>query len=207
MAEDAKILFVPGAGTRPLLLLHGTGGTAKDLLPIGHFLAPEAPLLSIGAPLIEDGQSRYFRHTATGGFDLADLAQQTEWLLATVTTVATKYDLPLADMITVGYSNGANVAARGLLTGSLPWRTGIWFHAMSLGPLTPQPAPANATAWLSHGSQDPIVSAANFTALTSDLTTAGVATTIFRHDQQHNLNEAELTSAQQWLQQRLKEDD
>lgn len=169
MAEDAKILFVPGTGKRPLLLLHGTGGTAKDLLPIGHFLAPEAPLLSIGAPLSEDGQSRYFRHTATGGFDLADLAKQTAWLLGTVTTVATKYDLPLADMITVGYSNGANVAARGLLTGSLPWRTGVWFHAMSLGPLTPNrrpqtPPPGCRTAAKTRSSVPPILRPSRLTS-------------------------------------------
>jgi phospholipase/carboxylesterase len=40
--------FEPGArsGSRPLLILHGTGGDENDLLPLGKMVAPGVPVLS-----------------------------------------------------------------------------------------------------------------------------------------------------------------
>ena len=37
---------LPGTGTPPLLLLHGTGGDEHDLLPLREHLAADAPALS-----------------------------------------------------------------------------------------------------------------------------------------------------------------
>lgn len=203
-------LFVAGdPGLNPLLLLHGTGGTEKDLLPIGRFLAPGAPLLSIRAPLIENGKTRYFRHTASGGFDLNDLNQQTDWLLREITTLSHQYVLAPTNLIVVGYSNGANIAARAMLERVVPFTTGIYFHAMSLGPLAAPKTRPNTTIWASHGSHDPLVGPANFAALMAEFREAGAEVTIFRHDQYHNLTKDELESAKNWLQQsgRLKEDE
>ncbi|MFD1431977.1 alpha/beta hydrolase [Lacticaseibacillus yichunensis] len=197
----AEIKFVSGSPLRvPLIVLHGTGGSVDDLIPIGRFLAPGSPIISIGAPLIEDGQSRYFRHLPKGGFDLADLAVQTDWLLDEMSAAAADNRVPLSAAIVIGYSNGANVAVRALMTRPVPYRTAVLFHPMSLGVITNFAKPADAEVWLSHGSRDAIVSAANFTELTNDLTQAGVQTTIFTHDQGHNLNEDELKSARTWLQ-------
>src|SRR6266571_3958175 len=37
--------FVPGSSSRTLLLLHGTGGNERDLIPLGRALDPNASLL------------------------------------------------------------------------------------------------------------------------------------------------------------------
>ena len=67
--------FVCGAAASPrtLLLLHGTGGTEDDLLPLGRQLDPHAALLSPRGQVLENGMPRFFRRLAEGIFDEEDL--------------------------------------------------------------------------------------------------------------------------------------
>ena len=46
MTPDLIHEFVPGSSNRTLLLLHGTGGNERDLIPLGRELDPNATLLS-----------------------------------------------------------------------------------------------------------------------------------------------------------------
>jgi predicted esterase len=63
--------FEPGArsGSRPLLILHGTGGDENDLLPLGKMVAPGVPVLSRRGKVLEHGMPRFFRRLAEGVFD------------------------------------------------------------------------------------------------------------------------------------------
>ena len=76
--ENVNYTFVKGDPTvSPLLLLHGQGGNENDLLPIGKYLSPNSPMLSIRGRIQEQGMNRYFRYSENGGFDLANLEQET----------------------------------------------------------------------------------------------------------------------------------
>ena len=134
MAEDkVNYAFVKGDPTvSPLLLLHGQGGDENDLLPIGKYLSPNSPMLSIRGRVQEQGMNRYFKHTENGGFDLNDLEQETTWLFSVLNDLCRKFDIDYERFIVIGYSNGANVAARALLTRSDTFHTGIFFHPMAL---------------------------------------------------------------------------
>ena len=127
MAEDkVNYAFVKGDPTvSPLLLLHGQGGDENDLLPIGKYLSPNSPMLSIRGRVQEQGMNRYFKHTENGGFDLNDLEQETTWLFSVLNDLCRKFDIDYERFIVIGYSNGANVAARALLTRSDTFHTGI----------------------------------------------------------------------------------
>ncbi|WP_416354115.1 alpha/beta hydrolase [Agrilactobacillus fermenti] len=198
--NDINYEFVQGsAHVAPLLLLHGTGGDEKDLLPIGHFLSPEASLLSIRGRLIENGLTRYFKHTATGGFDLDSLTQETNWLFNAIKTLTNEHGLSISEMIVVGYSNGANVAAKAILAGISPIKTGIFFHPMVLAANEATPAITDTKVWLSHGNQDPIVSPANFNALKTMFQKQQADMTAYEANQSHNLSENELEAAKAWL--------
>jgi predicted esterase len=48
--------FVLGSSNRTLLLLHGTGGNERDLIPLGRELDPDASLLSPRGKILETGR-------------------------------------------------------------------------------------------------------------------------------------------------------
>jgi hypothetical protein len=72
--------FVPANSSRTLLLLHGTGGNERDLIPLGRELDPNASLLSPRGKILENGMPRFFRRLAEGVFDLEDLKTRTNEL-------------------------------------------------------------------------------------------------------------------------------
>src|SRR2546428_12825915 len=129
--------FVQGKSERTLLLLHGTGGNERDLIPLGHDLDPNASLLSPRGKVLENGMPRFFRRLAEGIFDLEDLKKRTHELADFVIAAAQDYGLKIDKMIAVGFSNGANIAASLLLLRPEILRAAILFRAMI--PLVPDP--------------------------------------------------------------------
>src|SRR5438067_9268241 len=107
--------FVPGSSSRTLLLLHGTGGNERDLIPLGRELDPNAALLSPRGKVLENGMPRFFRRLAEGVFDLEDLKYRTNELADFVAAANQHYGLASNKIVALGYSNGANIAASMLL--------------------------------------------------------------------------------------------
>jgi predicted esterase len=108
-------VFVPAEDSSPvpvtLLLLHGTGGDERDLLPLGRELWPDAALLGVRGKVLENGMPRFFRRFAEGVFDVADLKTRTNELAQFIDTAAEHYRFSKRHLVAVGYSNGANIAA------------------------------------------------------------------------------------------------
>src|SRR6266699_1664719 len=148
--------FVPGQSSRTLLLLHGTGGNERDLIPLGRELDPTAALLSPRGKVLENGMPRFFRRLAEGVFDLEDLKKRTNELADFVVAEAKHYKLAADQVVAVGYSNGANIAASMLLLRPETPRAAILFRAMV--PLVPDKLPdlSSARVWIGAGNQDPI---------------------------------------------------
>src|SRR6266536_3916961 len=101
--------FVPGSSSRTLLLLHGTGGNERDLIPLGRKLDPSAALLSPRGKVLENGMPRFFRRLAEGVFYLDDLQKRTNELADFIAAAVRQYDIDKKNIIAVGYSNGANI--------------------------------------------------------------------------------------------------
>src|SRR5919198_2481586 len=122
--------FVPGNSNRTLLLLHGTGGNERDLIPLGRELDPDASLLSPRGKVLENGMPRFFRRLAEGVFDLEDLTYRANDLADFVIAAAQHYGFAPDQLVAVGYSNGANVAAAVLLLRPEIIHRAILFRAM-----------------------------------------------------------------------------
>src|SRR5512133_701646 len=191
--------FVPGTSDRTLLLLHGTGGKERDLIPLGRELDPNASLLSPSGKILENGMPRFFRRLAEGVFDLEDLKTRTNELADFVTAAARHYKLATDHIVGVGYSNGANIAASMLLLRSEIMHAAILFRAMV--PLVPENLPdlSSVRVWIGAGSQDPIIPTSETQRLAELLRSAGADVTIRFFDAGHGLTSSEVEMTGQWL--------
>ena len=123
--------FEAGAKNSPtLLLLHGTGGNETDLIEFGRAIAPRGNLLSPRGNVLENGMPRFFRRFSHGVFDLEDLKFRTKELLEFIEASAKKYGFDRENVIAMGYSNGANIAATLLLLHERSLAGAILFRPM-----------------------------------------------------------------------------
>ena len=191
--------FVPGPSNRTLLLLHGTGGNERDLIPLGRELDPNAALLSPRGKVLENGMPRFFRRLAEGVFDLEDLKTRTNELADFVAAAARHYKLAADHIVGVGYSNGANIAASMLLLRPEIMHGAILFRAMV--PLNPDTLPnlSSVHVWIGAGDQDPIVPASETKSLVELLRRAGADVTIRFAKAGHGLTNGDLEAARDWL--------
>ncbi|MGU3658046.1 MULTISPECIES: alpha/beta hydrolase [unclassified Methylobacterium] len=190
--------FEPGPDTtRPLMLLHGTGGDENDLLPLGRMVAPEAALLAPRGGVSENGMPRFFRRLAEGVFDEADLRRRTGDLAAFVAASRARYGLgaPLA----LGFSNGANIAASLLML-----RPETLTGAVLIRPMVPFAEPpaadlAGRPVLILSGAMDPIVPVENARRLAQQLSASGARVEHRILPAGHGLSQADVSQALAWL--------
>jgi len=191
--------FVAGKSNRTLLLLHGTGGNERDLIPLGHELDPDASLLSPRGKVSENGMPRFFRRLAEGVFDLEDLQGRTHELADFVVAAAQRYEFDMKKIVVVGYSNGANIAASMLLLRPEILSAAILFRAMV--PLTPETRPnlSSVRVWVGAGTLDPIVPSSETKQLAELLRGAGADVTVRFLQGGHELTPDDVDLAREWL--------
>jgi predicted esterase len=191
--------FVPGSSSRTLLLLHGTGGNERDLIPLGRKLDPNAALLSPRGKVLENGMPRFFRRLAEGVFDLNDLKYRTNELADFVAAAAQHYGFATDQLVAVGYSNGANIAASMLLLRPEIMRSAILFRAMV--PLHPETEPtlSSLRVWIGAGTYDSIIPMPETNALAELLRHSGANVTIRYFQAGHELTMADVEGAREWL--------
>ena len=191
--------FVPGSSSRTLLLFHGTGGNERDLIALGRELDPNAALLSPRGKVLENGMPRFFRRFAEGVFDLEDLKYRTNELADFVAAAGEHYGFTSDNVVAVGYSNGANIAASMLLLRPEILGAAILFRAMV--PLVPDKLPelSSVRVWIGAGDQDPIIRPSEVQRLVELLRRAGADVTIRFFNAGHGLTNDDLEAARHWL--------
>ena len=193
--------FEAGArpASRPLLLLHGTGGNEDDLIPLGRMLAAGAPLLSPRGKVLEHGMPRFFRRLAEGVFDEEDVRARAHELADFVEVARQAYGIGAP--VALGYSNGANIAAAVMLLRPATLAGGILLRAMT--PLSNPGAKgglAGKAALIVSGARDPIAPPANAARLKAELEQAGAQVEHRTLPAGHELAQGDLDLAREWLQ-------
>lgn len=192
-----RLVPAANAGSRALLLLHGTGGDENDLLPLGQMIAPGAALLSPRGKVLENGMPRFFRRLAEGVFDHEDVVRRAHELADFV--AATTRAHGLARPVAVGFSNGANIAAAMLLL-----RPEVLDGAVLIRAMVPLPDPPAADlsgrrVLVLSGAMDPIVPEEQAAELAAQLSTAGAAVEHEVLPAGHGLTQVDVTLARRWF--------
>lgn len=184
-------------GSPPLLLLHGTGGDENDLLGLGKMISPGSALLSPRGRVLEHGMPRFFRRLAEGVFDEDDVRRRALELSDFVAEARKQYGI--AAPIAVGFSNGANIAAALLLL-----KPDVLAGAILLRAMVPLSDPPKAEldgkqVLLLSGQSDPIVPASNSARLAELLFDAGARVDHKVLPAGHQLSQADVTLARNWI--------
>lgn len=182
-----------------ILLLHGTGGNEQDLMPLADLVAPGASALGVRGNVLENGMPRFFRRLAEGVFDIEDLIFRTQELSEFVDTAAEQYGFDRNNVVALGYSNGANIAASMLFHDAKALRGAILHHAMV--PLRGLQLPdlSGVPVFQSSGENDPIVPVAESRELHALLEGAGAQVKAYWERHGHQLTRTEVESAGKWF--------
>jgi len=185
--------------TKPtLLLLHGTGGTEQDLLPLARIIDPDANVLSVRGNVLENGMPRFFRRKAEGVFDEEDLVFRTEELNTFLGEAAEKYGFNRRHILAIGYSNGANIAASLLFHYQDALNRAILHHPMVPRRGIDLPDLSGKHVFIAAGINDPICSPQESEELSSLLKEAGAGVALQWENSGHQLTKAEVEAAADW---------
>lgn len=187
----------PGAPV--LVLLHGTGGNERDLLPLARLISPASSVLGVRGSVLENGMPRFFRRLAEGVFDEEDLIFRTKELSDFLDDAAVEHGLDRRNFVAVGYSNGANIAGSLLFHCTDAFRGAILHHPMVPRRGIGLPDLSGIPVFIGAGRNDPICSPQETEELQKLLSDAGAPVTVHWENFGHQLSQTEANAAAAWF--------
>ncbi|MBO0992789.1 alpha/beta hydrolase [Bacillus sp. SD088] len=181
-----------------VLLLHGTGGTEQDLLPLAQTIDPAANILSVRGNVLENGMPRFFRRLAEGVFDEKDLVFRTKELYEFLDEAAEKYGFDREQLIAIGYSNGANIAASLLFHYQDALKGAVLHHPMVPRRGIELPDLSGAPVFIGAGKNDPLCSAKETVELQTLFEQANANVHLHWENSGHQLTATEVDAAREW---------
>jgi phospholipase/carboxylesterase len=179
-------------------MLHGTGGTEYDLLPLAEEIAPEASVLSVRGNILENGMPRFFKRLAEGVFDEEDLVLRTKELYDFIQTTSQQYDFDPKHVIAIGYSNGANIAASLLFHYHDALKGAVLHHPMVPIRGISLPDLSGVQVFIGAGTHDPIGTAQETKELAGLLVDANASVSVHWESNGHQLTSSEVDAAKKW---------
>jgi len=195
-----KHIFQKGTDSNKptLLVLHGTGGNELDLLPLAGRIDETASVLSVRGNVLEQGMPRFFKRLAEGIFDEEDLVFRTKELNEFLDEAAEKYEFDRTNIIALGYSNGANIAASLLFHYQNALKGAILHHPMVPRRGIEIPDLTGKSVFIAAGINDPICPSEESEELQLLLEKANAKVELFWENKGHQLTAAEVEEAGKW---------
>ena len=196
-----KHIFQQGKNDTTFLLLHGTGGTETDLVPLAGMIDGSASVLGVRGNVSENGMPRFFRRLAEGVFDEEDLIHRTEELHHFLDDAAQEHGFDRQNVVAVGYSNGANIAASLLFHYENALKGAILFHPMVPRRGIELPDITGLPVFIGAGMNDPICKPEETEELADFLQKAGASVEVHWEHHGHQLTRNEIEKAAEWYNQ------
>lgn len=187
-----------------LLLLHGTGGNERDLLPLAEMISPDSSVLSVRGNVLEDGMPRFFRRLQEGVFDEEDLVFRTNELYQFINQAAKQYQFDPTNLVAVGYSNGANIAGSLLFHFEKVFAGAILHHPMVPLRGLQLPSMKGIPIFIGAGRNDFICPPHETEELVELLNRVDAQTTLYWENFGHQLTATEVQAAVAWFELHLK---
>ncbi|GIN22909.1 alpha/beta hydrolase [Siminovitchia fordii] len=181
-----------------LLLLHGTGGNELDLLPIAGRIDDKASILSVRGNVLENGMPRFFKRLSEGIFDEEDLIFRTKELNQFLDEAAEEHKFERDNIIAIGYSNGANIAASLLFHYQDALKGAILHHPMVPRRGIELPDLSGKSVFIAAGTNDPICPPSESKELEDLLKNANAKVEMFWENRGHQLTVEEVEAASRW---------
>lgn len=184
-----------------LLLLHGTGGDERDLLPLAGSLGKGFNVVSLRGNVEENGMPRFFRRLGLGVFDEEDVHFRTHEMVHFLKELAATEGFDINKLIAVGYSNGANIAGAALilypelLAGAVLFRPMQPLSGLEDSFETQRQQPV----FMSSGAEDGMVDPAATAAYAALLSANGFQVSSYDINTGHNLVHQDITLAAEWM--------
>jgi phospholipase/carboxylesterase len=193
-------LFIPGAESSrtPLLLLHGSGGTERDMVALAARLSPESMATAVRGAVPWEGGFAFFRRFEDRSIDESNLLDRAGALAEYVAQIGVDHRFPKPP-IAVGFSNGAIMAAAllmlhpGLLSGAVLFRPLLPFAA------DPDTRIPGTPVLIIDGRDDRRRSPGDGARLAQRMTSMGASVTRHELPTGHSLVADDLRLARAWL--------
>lgn len=180
------------------LLLHGTGGDENDLIQLAKMIDPQAGILSLRGNIDENGMNRFFERKAMGVLDEDSLKKETVKLNEFLDAAASEYNFKKEQLVVLGYSNGANIAASLLFHYKDTLYQGMLLHPMVPLRSVELPDLSKQRLFIGAGENDPICPIEETKELEKLLSDAGASITMYWGNNGHSLSQNELNAASMW---------
>lgn len=181
------------------VLLHGTGGDENDLIPLAERIHPDMSILSIRGNVKEGTMNRYFKRLSMGVFDLDDLAKQTNILMEFILEASNTYQFDAKNIIILGYSNGANIAANALLQYEDVAKAAVLMHPMIPTDMFNQGSSLTQIL-ITAGKNDPICPPEQSVGLKELLESKQMPVDLLWYTSGHQISSQEVSDIQSWIQ-------
>lgn len=185
------------------ILLHGTGGDEKNLLPVAEIIDSEATVVSIRGNVSQNGMNRYFKRLGEGNYDWEDLEIRGGELYRFIESLSEEHEFALDDAIYVGFSNGSNIAINMLLREETKVNKAMLFAPMYPKNVSTGLKLDNRIVYLSMGENDPIVPFVESQRVIKIFADSGSSVTEYWVNS-HELNEATLAAGKKWYEKLIK---
>ncbi len=200
---DFRHVYVPpepnAADGETIVALHGTGGNEHDLIPVVRQVNPLAAIISPRGKVLENGMPRFFKRLAEGVFDEADVRRNAHDLSDFLTVASRRHGRPGENLIALGYSNGANMAAAIMLLRPEIFSGAILFRPMMPLKMEHLPDLTCRSILITTGRFDRVIPSTETQRLIRTLEKAGAMVEVVDTDAGHELTAADIEAARAWL--------